>query len=286
MKKNIFLIVLLLSSFSFFGQSEVDDKKITSKKGTFFATWGWNRSSYTKSDIQFKGDNYNFTLTDVEAKDRQTTFGIRYFKLDELTLPQTNARLGYFFNDNWNVVLGLDHMKYVMQADQEVTIDGDINFGDYQIDSNTVNYDGNYNNDTIKLEENFIKFEHTDGLNYIFVGVNRFDNFNDFLHITNSNFELNLESGIDIAMLLPKTNATFLGEKRHDDFHAAGFGFSAKTAIDLTFYKHFFIQTEFKVGYINMSDIRTTSSASDTAKQHFSFFETAFMFGYRFKITK
>ena len=36
-------------------------------------------------------------------------------------------------------------------------------------------YDGVYNNKTVLLEEFFLEFEHTDGLNYINAEIRRFD---------------------------------------------------------------------------------------------------------------
>ena len=36
-------------------------KRTVSNKGKFFAHWGYNFSSYAKSDIHFKGPNYDFT---------------------------------------------------------------------------------------------------------------------------------------------------------------------------------------------------------------------------------
>jgi hypothetical protein len=63
---------------------------------------------------------------------------------------------------------------------------------------------------------------------------------------------LNLIEGIGVGLLYPKTNSMLLGKERHDDFHVSGYGVSAKVGLNITFYKHFFIQTELKGGYINM----------------------------------
>lgn len=292
MNKIVLLLITLLFIEVSFSQEEVVSKndfseiikKTNKRKGQFFASWGWNRSFYSKSDIHFKGSNYDFVLHDVKAKDRPNPFGIKYFSPGDLTLPATNAKLGYFFKDNYNIVIGLDHMKYVMRQDLDVKINGDINVGDYLVDGAVYNYDGNYNNEIINLSSNFLQFEHTDGLNYIFVGVNRFDNFNKLLGIHTPNFEVNLEEGVDVGILLPKTNTTLLGKDRHDAFHFSGYGFAAKAGLNLTFFKHFYLQADFKVGYINMPNIRTTNDKIDSAKQHFTYHETAYTFGYRFSL--
>ena len=95
---------------------------------------------------------------------------------------------------------------------------------------------------------------------------------------------MNLEEGIDVGVYMPRTNTTILGEERYDEFHISGFGFSAKAGLNLTFFKHFYLQTDFKYGYVNMPSIRTTNSKSDNAKQQFGFFESIYSFGWRFNI--
>ncbi len=273
--------ILFISMQFVFSQNNdpVKSNLIPSNKGKFFASFGWNRSSYSTSDIQFKGNDYDFTLTDVKGDDKPKPFGIKFLSPGELTLPQTNYRIGYFFKEHYNVVLGVDHMKYVMRQNQDVIINGDIQTGN-------ADFDGTYNNQSINLSEDFLQFEHTDGLNYIFVGVNRFDNFNELLNINTSNFEINLEEGLEIGLLYPKTNTTLLGKERYDEFHVSGYGLSAKIGLNLTFFKHFYLQTDFKLGYLNMPDIRTTKDASDSASQSFYFYQTIYTFGYRFLIFK
>ncbi|MEN8929243.1 MAG: hypothetical protein ABF240_10270, partial [Flavobacteriales bacterium] len=44
------------------------------RKGRIFASWGYNRSTYGRSDIQFKGDNYDFVIRDAKAQDRPSPF--------------------------------------------------------------------------------------------------------------------------------------------------------------------------------------------------------------------
>ncbi|WP_301400481.1 hypothetical protein [Polaribacter huanghezhanensis] len=248
-----------------------------SNKGKFYVYWGWNRGTYSNSDIRFKGENYDFTLSDVTANDRPTKFGINpYFRLDRITIPQTNYRIGYFFKENYTISIGVDHMKYVMNANQNVLINGTINTGS--------SYDKVYTNENIQLVENFLTFEHTDGLNYINAAVNRFDDFSYLIGLNSENFQINLTEGLGAGILFPKTNTKLLGKERHDDFHISGWGVSASVGLNITFLKHFFIQSDVKAGYINMSDIRTTKSASDTASQSFYFIENTILLGGRFRL--
>jgi len=273
--KIVTAIVLLLVSGKMVSQEPVDEK--ITNKGKFFAYWGWNRGTYSNSDIHFKGENYDFTLSDVTANDRPTKLGLNpYFRLDRITIPQTNYRIGYFFKENYTISIGADHMKYVMNEDQNVVINGSINTGSI--------YDKVYNNESIKLVEEFLAFEHTDGLNYINVELKRFDDFSYLFGIDSKNFQLNLTEGIGAGFLFPKSNIKLLNKERYDEFHVAGWGVSASVGVNITFLKHFFIQSDVKAGYIKMSNIRTTKSTLDSASQNFSFIENIIMFGGRFRL--
>jgi len=274
--KYLFLTGLFLFSIVSFSQESTDFNDAGPNKGKFFAYWGWNRGHYSDSDITFKGDDYNFTLSNVESKDKPKPFGIYYFKIDEITIPQTNFRIGYFLKENYTVSIGVDHMKYVMKNDQSVKFKGDLPSGS----------DAFVSENEIVLSEDFLLFEHTDGLNYINAEVSRFDNLDDWLKFNVKNIDINLTEGIGVGILYPKTNTTLLGKERYDEFHVSGFGISAHAGLNITFFKHFFIQSNIKVGYINMQDIRTTVSTSDSAAQHFTFFENMYVFGARFGIGK
>src|SRR5690606_34220025 len=98
-----------------------------SKKGKMFISWGWNRANYSRSDIHFKGRDYNFTLKKVTATDKPTGFDPAiHFNPLKLTIPQTNFKMGYFLNDHYSISFAFDHMKYVMQQDQRVKMSGTI----------------------------------------------------------------------------------------------------------------------------------------------------------------
>ena len=68
MKKILFLALLLQTLVSYSQTANFNDAG--PNKGKMFAYWGWNRGHFSTSDITFKGENYNFTLDNVEAKDK------------------------------------------------------------------------------------------------------------------------------------------------------------------------------------------------------------------------
>ena len=252
----------------------------TQNKGKFYFYWGWNKAQYSYSDIQFKGDDYNFTLYDVAAKDRQTPWdaGV-YLNPGSMTIPQTVVRIGYYFHDNWNLSVGVDHMKYVMVDTQAVTIDGYIDLQDP-----LTQFNGVYNNAPLMIDEDFLQFEHTDGLNYVNLEISRVDNLGDYFEWDSKKIQLNVLEAFGGGILYPKTNTTLLTKERYDAYHVSGFGISFKGGINLTFFNNFFVQGEIKTGYINMSDIRTTTSSADSASQEFFFFQRNISFGYIFQL--
>ena len=262
------------------GTAQIENRFKTQKKGKFYFYWGWNKAQYSYSDIRFKGDNYNFSLFDVAAQDRQTAWDPSvYLNPGSMTIPQTVARIGYYFHDNWNLSLGVDHMKYVMVRNQVTNIDGYID-----LQNTFTQFNGVYDNEPMMIGEDFLQFEHTDGLNYINIEISRVDNLGDFFKWNSKKIQLNILESIGTGVLYPKTNSTLLSKERYDDFHLSGFGVSLKGGINLTLYDRFFVQAEVKTGYINMSDIRTTTSNTDSASQEFFFFQRNISFGYIFQL--
>lgn len=267
-------------------EEQVSSITKTKNKGKLYLYWGWNKAQYSRSDITFKGDNYNFTLYDVGANDRQTKWDSnKYLNPTNMTLPQTNFRIGYYFHDNWNLSLGIDHMKYIMNQYKTVRINGYIDQS--ETDTGTTLFNGAYNgDDTIFLYEEFLEFEHTDGLNYVNIEIARVDNIGDYFNWNSDKIQVNLTESFGAGFLYPKTNTKLLGKDRYDQFNVAGYGMGIKAGLNLTFFKYFFVQGEFKTGYIDMNNIRTTKSKSDSAKQSFFFFQRNITFGLIFQLFK
>lgn len=287
-------------SLNTFAQEEIAVERYTAhNKGKFFVSWGGNRESYTKSDVNFRGKDYNFTVANMKAHDKPKGYHIDYVNPANMTIPQTNFRMGYFFSDHYSVSIGWDHMKYVMTQNQTANVTGNINLPADQAGSF---YNGDYNNTPVNMflygaQEGgipggtqgnppaFLMYEHTDGLNYINTEVSRHDDISKLFGITNTDkVQINLTEGLGAGLLYPKTNTTLLGKERHDDFHISGYGLSAKAGINFTFFKYFYLQGELKGGYINMQDIKTTRSNDDSASQDFFFLQRIIAVGGIFRI--
>lgn len=239
--------------------------------------WGGNRGYFTNSDIRFKGADYDFSLEDVKAHDVPKGWHIDYINPARMTIPQTNFRLGYYITDKYNISFGVDHMKYVMKQNQMVSIKGYY--------PNEGSYGEQLPNDEVQLTEEFLTFEHTDGLNYVNAEINRVDDISKLFGINDTDkIQINLTEGVGLGMVYPKTNTKLLGKERYDQFHVSGVGFSAKAGLNITVFKHFFVQTELKGGYINMYDVRTAADKKDKASHDFFFAETVIVFGGIFRL--
>ncbi len=281
MNKIIVFSVLVFSVLSF-GQEESSIKYTSNNKGKFFVFWGGNRDSYAKSDIRFTGKNYDFTINDAVAHDKPKGWHIDFINPTRMTIPQTNFRFGYYLTDKYSVSVGVDHMKYVVTQNQKFNVDGSINL---PLTEDGAVFNGVYNNTPVEMTDDFLKFEHTDGLNYVHAEFARLDDVSKWLQLPNTDkFQVNVTEGLGAGFLYPRTDSSLLGKERHDDFHVSGIGLSAKAGLNFTFFKHFFIQTELKGGYINMYDIKTTFSNEDKATQTILFLEKTIVVGGIFRI--
>lgn len=272
-------------ALNIFAQEEIaiQNKYTAQNKGKFFISWGGNRDSYSKSDVTFRGKDYNFTVENMKAHDKPKGWSIDYINPARMTIPQTNLRLGYFISNHYSIAIGVDHMKYVMTQDQTANVTGQINL--VLSDKGSV-HNGNYSNTPVDFtDETFMTYEHTDGLNYINSEFSRHDDISKWFRLPNiDKMQINFTEGLGGGVLYPKTNTKLLGKARHDDFHLSGYGVSAKAGINFTFFKHFYLQGELKGGYINMHDIRTTVSNNDSASQEFFFFQRIVSVGGIFKV--
>lgn len=269
--KKLFSLFLVVFSLATYAQENSKTYKYNNK-GKLYFYWGWNNSAYSQSDIYFYGKNFEFTLKDAVATDRQTPVLLEYINPKTITIPQYNLRIGYFINDKYSVSIGNDHMKYVVKTGQQKTVRGHIS------ETNT-KYDGYYDDQEVEVSLEFMIFEHTDGLNYENIDIRRHERFNQFGKFTLDGF-----AGIGIGLLYPRTNATLFQGTRYDKFNVAGYGYNALAGLNLTYKGRYFVQTEYKGGYIDMPNIRISEDSSEGASQSFYFFQYNIVFGFTINI--
>ena len=232
--------------------------------------WGWNRATYSDGDIHFSGKDHDFTLRSVSASDMPTAAGwdgITRFYLNPsaITIPQTNVRIGYQWSDDIAIALNLDHMKYVMSQNQTVAIEGQIK--------------GVAQSGQKVLTADFLTFEHTDGLNVLSIEVEKQRTLD--LFGPNHRSKGFLVAGVGVV--IPKSNVAMgmVGRERNDEFHVAGYSLGVGAGLEVDVWKDVFFRTAYKMGYINMPDV-LTSSQGDKASHHFNYNELLIAVGVRF----
>jgi hypothetical protein len=229
--------------------------------------WGWNRSNYSNSDIHFWGQGHDFTIKNAQASDRQTDishlFDI-YLNPSEITIPQTNLRVAYQYNADTAIALNLDHMKYVMTTGQVAEVVGTANGAALS---------------TREINDNFVAFEHTDGLNVISLEIEK----QRPIDLFGPAFPARVFALAGIGIVIPKSNVTMavIGQTRNDEFHVAGYSAGLGAGLEIDFYKDFFFRTAYKFGYVNLPDV-LTSARGDKASHQFTYNEILIAAGMRF----
>lgn len=125
----------------------------------YFFSWGYNGDSYAKSDMHFEQPSLgnDFKLFGVLARDSKGwTDGLFSHSL---TVPQYNVRFGLFFNEKWGLEVAMDHIKWIVEQDQDVRVTGTI--GGTAVDTRAV------------LTPEIIKYQLNNGANPIFFNLMR-----------------------------------------------------------------------------------------------------------------
>jgi len=280
--QKLTLLVSFFVSLITFAQDNDKEKYTSSNKGKFYISWGGNRETFSQSDIHFKGSNYDFTIKNASARDKPKGWHIDYINPKRFTIPQTNFKLGYFINDHYSISLGEDHMKYVLVENTTKSVTGYINLPAEEPGSQ---FNGNFNGEDYFVSREFLQFEHTNGLNYIYLEFARHDDISGLINLPNTDkFQVNITEGLGAGVLYPKTNTTLLLKERYDQFHLSGYGLHLNVGLNLTFFKHFYVQGDLRGGFINMPNIRTTSNTNESASQHFWFLQRVISFGGIFRL--
>ena len=277
MKKSIFIALLSLLSLTSFSQQ-------TNKKGSYYITWGYNRSAYANSDIRFVGPGYDFTLLNAKALDFPTPVSDfrTYVDPELLSIPQFNFHAGYFIKDNLSISIGWDHMKYVVTDGQTVSVTGFVN-PQTSTPAITVNpaYVGRFNQTPLELDpDKFVHLEHTDGYNYASIEI---EHYKTLFQSKKSLFAIDWMQGIGIGALVPRSDVYVFGVGKNNYWNLAGGGASLKTGLKFNFSKLLFFETTFKTGATKLWDIRTTGRSVDHAEQAIYFVEFYGALGFTLK---
>lgn len=234
MNKNqiSFLFFLCIASLSFAQNPVVKPKN----KGVFYISWGYNRESYSKSDIRFKNtrtDNYDFVMEDAEAHEKPGfNNGFQDFFDKDLTIPQYNFHIGYMFNNkrNLGIELSWDHLKYIVNDNVTAHLKGQIRGN--EIDKDTF------------VTPDFIHLQHTNGNNYLMLNIVK-------THPLwgNKYADLHLIGKAGAGPLVSYSISTILGNENPGHFKVQGFVIGLNVGARLNLFKYLFIQPAFQYAF-------------------------------------
>ena len=266
MKLIAFCFFTFLSLFSF-SQTEISSIPSESKrlkKGNIYLMWGYTRAAYSKSDIHFvdrsntyypetgKTHNYDFTIYDVEAKDRPDFDQIK--DVINITIPQFVMRAGYYFNNkkDFGIEINYDHTKYVVTNYQKVHIKGDFN-GEY------------VDKDTILDPDNFLHFEHTDGANFWMLNfIKRWK-----LYEPSKNFNVGFVVKPGAGIVYPRTDVKMQGTRLNNKWHVAGWIVGLESGFRVEFLKYGVFEFVGKGSYADYRNVLVLGKGNGKANHHF-----------------
>lgn len=262
--KHILILTLLVLPFAGLSQKKYKRKKqkISHAQGTLFGYWGYNRSGYTKSNIRFVGPGYDFTLGEAVAKDNPSTEANKYFSFQNITIPQFNARVGYYFRHHWAISFGYDHMKYIFIDQNRVKLSGTLDPG---VDTET-NWSGVYNGEEVVTNREQFHYENSDGLNYLRLELTRTDML---LALGDKDqFAISSNLGVSAGGLLSFNDFTFGGRKDMRTISLSGYGLSLHAGLRFEFFRHVFLQASLGGGLHHQLKVRTRPNDASAYARH------------------
>lgn len=274
--QRTFKLFFLGLTLAFITPAKAQEAPLKHKYAAYFH-WGYNRSSYTESDLHMQGgDEFDFTVYNIKAKDVPEKYSSKiYLNPGFLTIPQFNFRFGVIVDDKWSFSGGWDHLKYRLVSGQTVGIEGTIG-------ATGGEYAGSYaDGSTIVLNKNLLRMEHTDGLNFIHFNVDR-----HFKALENKKkwFRTELVVGAGTGPVCPWTDThLFNNFYRNPTIHFAGWGVSVNASARFVFLKRFFVEHMFRVGHVKLWDIMIIRDKY-TAETKINYFERNITAGFIFPL--
>lgn len=264
-QKAILLLLFIISS-GVSAQDATPTTKAKKQKGSFYLTWGYNKDWFSRSDLHFSNggsNSYDFTVHKAKAEDRPN-FDELFNK--DISIPQFIYRLGYYFKNGKTGIEGsFDHAKYIMIQNQVAHVTGTIH--DVSIDKDTI------------LSPGFLKFEHTNGANFIMLSFLYRDK------LLQSSSKLHTLQGVikpGAGIVVPQSDVSIFGKRQNNYYHVAGYILGVEGNLRYELGRYFFAETGFKGVFANYTDVLTVDEAR--ANHHFFCLEWILGIGCRFAL--
>jgi hypothetical protein len=268
----LFLVLAMFVSLVSFSQGRKRHRHVTNEKGAIYISWGYNRSAYTKSDIRFQGQGYNFNTQYAKARDNQSSLSSGDYSLTSLSVPQFNFKIGYYYKNKWSIALGIDHMKYVFLDQNKVVLSGSLSY------SNQSTYIGSHvaYGSAILLSKNIttvrdsFHYENSQGLNYIHAELGLAEN----IYTADKKGDLKVMSnvGFGAGCLLSYTSLYYNRVQNPVTRSLSGYGLSTFAGLRFELFKRVYLYTNLSVGFLHKVHEKTsTLDQVAYVKQYFGY---------------
>jgi hypothetical protein len=247
--------IFLLLSMSMGANAQVVKKK-KAKTGSIYFSWGYNHEWYTPSTVHVKQSSLgnDYALVDVNGHDHKGwDEGVFHM---QLSIPQYNYRLGYYFNDkqDMGIEINFDHTKYIITDNQEMQIKGTK--GGAPINESL----------TFSAANGFYYFLNNGANFLLFNFVKRFGMY----HTMDNKFRLDFTAKAGIGPVIPHVENSFFGQANDKHFQLGGWNTGVETAIRATVMKYAYLEFSQKADYARYSGLRIYQG---TARQSFGCYE-------------
>ncbi len=254
------VVLLTVCSAAAFAQTEQKQKK--KRAGAIYASWGYNTAQYTLSTLHVKqpslGNDYQ--LVNVKAHDNKGWD--KDLLKQQITIPQYNYRLGYYFNEKQDLAIEInfDHVKYIIADNQRMKIKGTMNNAAIDEElyfSRTTGFYYFLNNGA-----NFLLFDFVKRLG-IYRSLDR-------------NLQVDFTGKAGIGPVIPHVENSLFGMKNNKGFQIGGWNTGLEAAIRVTLMKYAYLEFAQKLDYARYSHLRVHEGR---ARQSFGTYETILSLG-------
>ncbi|HXP52295.1 MAG TPA: hypothetical protein VN922_20225 [Bacteroidia bacterium] len=227
MKKYLF-VLLAICAFATNSIAQKDSAFLKKhvKNGRFYASWGYNHEWYTHSSIAVDQPslNNNYTFENLTAHDH--IGWDRVFQV-QLSIPQYNYRLGYFFDEaqKWGVEINFDHAKYVTTQGYNAEVKGTM--GGRKVDT------------MVYLDNNTLKWQLNNGANWFHISLVR---KLAIFSTKDNNFVIYGLVKAGIGPNVPHVDDIIFGQQNWPHFQVGGVNAGVEGLIRLTFFKYAYIE--------------------------------------------
>jgi len=241
-----YVLLFLFVSVSYSSYSQLTAISQSGGIGKLWMMFGYNRAYFFPSDIRFKGEGYDFTISKAKANDDWQFSNADHWDKE---IPQFTYRIGYFFNSE--EMLGLEAsynwVNYDLPLNAKVKVKGTI-------------HDSLVNGEVYPIGD-FLRYRHTNGSGYAELKVVK-----GFLiygnHDYSQMFFALAKAGGGLA--ITRTGVTLFGEKQQNDFNLSGFTGTLEGTIKYTYNSHWNIETGLKGDFVDYTNVLTVDTGRAT----------------------